>query len=115
MGRLSALCTACVYLAGPLAAGERLVVGWNPQPGPTAPAQSRFTVGFIAEVLNEAAAREGIHIEWRETHNAFQVEQSLDNGSIDLYPAAISTKYRRARYYLTEPWWHEDLAFVVRL
>jgi PAS domain S-box-containing protein len=103
---------ALFCVVGPIWSGsERIVVGWNPLPAQGA---RRHTVRFTSSVIAEAARREGIELEWRTVRNFREVDQALDQRWISLFPAAIPTPQRHARYYLSDPWWDEDLALLAR-
>jgi signal transduction histidine kinase len=103
-----------VYVCATAYPADRAVVGWNRPPSPGDPAQGQQAIGFTAEVIREAATRAGIGLEWRETRDAAEVDAALDRGWIDIAPAAVSTPERRARFFLSDPWWNEDLALIVR-
>src|SRR5689334_7800656 len=62
-------------------------------------------VGFAIDVLNEAAAREKIAIEWMAIQSSQASEQDLRAGKIDLLPAAMVTAERQQAFYVSEPWW----------
>jgi signal transduction histidine kinase/ActR/RegA family two-component response regulator len=65
--------------------------------------------GLGVDVLNAAAERAGIRIQWIL---ADEVERSLDSGLVDLWPASSSTPARRARFYYTEPWLTSSFCLV---
>jgi signal transduction histidine kinase len=71
-------------------------------------------IPFSSAVVVEAARRIGIHIEFRETPNGLEVDRALESGLIDLSPAAVPTSERRQRFYLSDPWWHDDLTLLTR-
>ena len=105
---------AAVMTAGRAASPPKLVAGcgyvppllyWTPEKGPA---------GFAFEVLNEAARREGIRIEWRKTGNTTDIERDLEQGRFDIMPAGIDTAERRARFFVSRPWWESDLAVLAR-
>lgn len=70
--------------------------------------------GFMVDAINEAARREQIRITWRPVAGSQQIEPALHEGRIDLFPSAISTPVRRTRFWVSEPWWTEDLSLLVR-
>lgn len=67
--------------------------------------------GFVTEVLNEAAKRRGIRLEWRAVDK--RLTEALRDGDVDLWPL-VSTDLRRTHpeFHLTAPWLHNDFAFV---
>jgi signal transduction histidine kinase len=92
---------------------DRLIVGLSDLP-PNASTAHDHQIPFSGAVLLEAAKRAGIQLEFRETKNGVAVNRALEQGWIDLSPAAVPTSERRARFYLSAPWWSDDLILLVR-
>lgn len=70
--------------------------------------------GFVVDVINEAARREGVEVGWTRVGGSNDIEKALAGGRIDLYPAALVTENRRGRFWFSEPWWSEDLTVLTR-
>jgi hypothetical protein len=71
--------------------------------------------GFAVDVLNEAARREGIRIEWRSTNGSKDAEGALSSGRIDLIPAGLITAERQNYFYVSAPWWSLESTVVSRV
>ncbi|MBV8896811.1 MAG: transporter substrate-binding domain-containing protein, partial [Acidobacteriaceae bacterium] len=59
--------------------------------------------GFAVDVLDEAARRSGIKLQWVAVRNLLP-DQALDQRLVDLWPALAGIPERRARFHVTEPW-----------
>jgi signal transduction histidine kinase/ABC-type amino acid transport substrate-binding protein len=70
--------------------------------------------GFAVDVLNEAARREGIALEWVTTQSSAAAERMLERGDIDLLSAGMVTPERQRQFFVSRPWWSEDLTLVTR-
>jgi PAS domain S-box-containing protein len=70
--------------------------------------------GFAVDVLNEAAAREKIAIQWRSVKSSRESEDDLRSGRIDLLPAGMVTPDRQEMFYVSEPWWSTETTLVSR-
>jgi signal transduction histidine kinase len=70
--------------------------------------------GFVVDVLNEAAKREGIQIVWKRVAGSNDIEPALEQRRIDIFPAGLATEARQARFSVSEPWWFEDLSILAR-
>ena len=70
--------------------------------------------GFIVDAVNEAARRERIPIAWQQVAGSQDIEPALQAGRIDIFPSAIITDLRRTRFWISEPWWTEDLLILAR-
>lgn len=69
-------------------------------------------VGFAVDVMNEAARRERIAVSWVRIRNSFK--EDLQSGRIDLLPAGMATEERKQMFYVSEPWWSEELVLLSR-
>jgi signal transduction histidine kinase/CheY-like chemotaxis protein len=56
--------------------------------------------GFAVDVLNEAARRRGIRLQWIAAHDP----DALAKGKVDLWPVLAPNPERLARWHFTEPW-----------
>ena len=70
--------------------------------------------GFIVDAVSEAARREQIQITWQQVAGSQDIEPALQTGRIDIFPSAIITDLRRTRFWVSEPWWTEDLLILAR-
>jgi PAS domain S-box-containing protein len=69
------------------------------------PFQTRTDTGFgglAVEVVNQAAKRAGVHLEWVETGKGS--EESLEKGLVDLWPLMTDVPARRNRVHFSAPW-----------
>jgi PAS domain S-box-containing protein len=71
--------------------------------------------GFAIDVLNEAARRENITIEWTSIKSSRDSEDDLRFGRIDLLPAGMVTPERQQMFYVSEPWWSTETTLVSRV
>ncbi len=62
-------------------------------------------MGFLVEVMTEAARRERYEVEWRFER---LLEPALAEDKVDLWAIAAPSDERRKAIYFTEPWWVED-------
>jgi PAS domain-containing protein len=69
-------------------------------------------VGFAVDVINEAARREHISVSWVRIKKSFK--EDLQSGRIDLLSAGMATEERKQMFYVSEPWWSEELALLSR-
>ena len=83
--------------------------------GNAAPMMSRdaqgHPQGFAVDVLEEAARREGVRVEW--VLPTVPVNEALGNGSLDVVLAGVDTPERRSRFYVSAPWWSIDMEALV--
>ena len=70
--------------------------------------------GLGVDVLNAAASRAGVQLEWVQIPDSISVHQALDNNYVDLWPAAGSTPERLRKYHFTEPWLTNDFCLLSR-
>src|SRR3569833_1731854 len=101
---------ACVY-AWP---SDRVTAGFGHVPPLHYEGAQGAATGFVVDVINEAGRREQISIGWLLVAGSHDIEPALMDGRIDLFPSAIVTDTRRARFWVSEPWWTEDLSILVR-
>jgi signal transduction histidine kinase len=62
--------------------------------------------GFYVEVFREAARREGLEV--RFDVDRLSPDRYLSEGGGDIWVAAVPSASRRARFYVSEPWWILD-------
>ena len=73
--------------------------------GPNPPFQVRTTQGFsglAVDILNEAARRANVRLEWVETNTSS--DEAFDKHLVDLWPLMIDLPERRKRIHLTRPY-----------
>ncbi len=75
-----------------------------------APEDGGSVRGFAVDVLNEAARRAGILLEWVPVQRG--LDASLSEGLVDLWPVAGITETRRARLHFSEPWVDNEFVLV---
>lgn len=68
--------------------------------------------GFAVEVLEEAARREGVMIEWVESGTK-PADAALRDGTLDMLPAGIVTPQRLKEFVVTNPWWESATEALV--
>jgi signal transduction histidine kinase len=66
--------------------------------------------GFAVDILNAAAKRRGIRLEWVRRPEGG--DPSLSQGLVDLWPMMSSTPERRQHFHITRPWVRNDLAVI---
>ncbi|MBI4905408.1 MAG: response regulator [Acidobacteria bacterium] len=74
--------------------------------------EDRGAVGFTVDVLNAAALRAGIALEW--TNCPAGPQKCLASGKIDLWPLVAVRAMKAAGFYSTEPWLENEYAIVWR-
>ena len=65
--------------------------------------------GLSVQVVQEAARRTGIQVEWVKVEDA---EKALREGVIDVYPILTISPERRQRFYISVPWWEASLSLL---
>ena len=104
---------AYVYLNQRLPAvpDRPLRIGFEPNPPVQIRTRSGFS-GLAVDVVNQAAARAGIKLEWVETgHSSYE---SFEKGLVDLWPLMVETPERRKLVYFPRPWMHSTYAVLLR-
>ncbi|MBL8216692.1 MAG: response regulator [Bryobacterales bacterium] len=74
---------------------------------PTAGSQPE---GFVVDLLQEAARRKGLRLEWVRTTGS--PDESVRLGRIDLWPRMPRTTAAGRQFYVTEPWMRLSFALV---
>jgi signal transduction histidine kinase len=103
------------HLAAAATLSERLTVGYSHVPPLHYRNSQGQAAGFVVDVINEAARREGIEIVWKRVGGSNDIERALSEGRIDIFPAGIVTEARQARFSVSEAWWSEDLSLLTRI
>jgi PAS domain S-box-containing protein len=68
--------------------------------------------GFAVEVLAAAARRAGITLHWVSVGPG--IEAALKARQIDISPIITSTPERQREFYLSAPWWDNELVLLAR-
>ncbi len=66
--------------------------------------------GLAVELINEAASRRHIALEWISTD--LQPERALISGLVDMWPVVGITEQRRRLFHLTEPWFFNTFCII---
>jgi signal transduction histidine kinase len=112
---MRAAAAAVFALMAVAAAGsDRLAAGFSHVPPLHYSDVQGRAAGFVVDVLDEAARREGIEIAWTRVGGSTDVERALTESRIDIFPAGVITEARRAQFSSSEPWWSEDVSILAR-
>jgi PAS domain S-box-containing protein len=65
--------------------------------------------GLAVQVVQQAAQRAGIRLQWVEVADA---EQALHDGRIDLYPILTVSEERKKSFDTSEPWWESSQSLL---
>ncbi len=65
--------------------------------------------GLAAEMMTKAAARAKIQIRWVRIKD---IDLSLKEGEIDIYPLGTLTPERKSLLYASEPWWENEIPLI---
>ena len=79
------------------------------------PVQIRTDSGFAGlavEIINEAAKRAGLSLQWVETGTSS--DEAFRRGLVDLWPIMADLPERRKRVHITRPWLHTSHTLVLR-
>ncbi len=109
---VAGLVLAAIFVAPRVADRRVYRIGFEDEPPFHFPdAQGRPT-GLAVEILNEAARRKGIRLEW-----SFRTESSeaaLRSGTVDLWPIMTIREERRPYIHFTEPYRESEACLLVR-
>ncbi len=67
-------------------------------------------IGLAVELINEAARRRHIVLEWIPTD--LRADRALSSGWVDLWPVVGVTEQRRRMFHLTEPWFFNTFCVI---
>lgn len=90
----------------------RYRAGYNNNPPFQIHKDGQPPTGFSIDVLNAAARRSGVELEW--SYHPEGPEAALRGGQIDVWPIAVSTPERRAEFFLSDPWMKTGLWLLRR-
>lgn len=105
------VCAVCAALPV-FAAGSVIRIGAAPgEPAAYLDPQGRVA-GFYVDVLDEAARREGLTVDW--VLYPRRSDEALLTTAVDVWAAANPSPERRERFHLSRPWWVADYILLVR-
>src|SRR5215472_4289005 len=90
---------------------RRLRIGFESNP-PVQIRTERGLSGLGVEVVEEAAKRAGIQLEWVETGTSS--EEAIRKGLVDLWPLMVELPARRGFVHFTRPWMHSSNVLLFR-
>jgi diguanylate cyclase (GGDEF)-like protein/PAS domain S-box-containing protein len=67
--------------------------------------------GLAVDVMNEAARRRGIQLQWAPLSDT-PIDEALKTGKVDLWPLASSTNTRQKLFFISDPWLESDFVIV---
>ena len=85
-------------------------IGLDHGPPLTEIQQDGKPIGLAIELINEAARRRHIVLEWISTD--IQADRALSSGWVDLWPTVGITEQRRRKFHLTEPWFFNTFCVI---
>lgn len=68
-------------------------------------------VGLAVDVLNEAARRRNIHLEWVPLHD-IPLDLALGKRMVQIWPLVGATPDRRKQFYMSQPWLESEYILV---
>jgi ABC-type amino acid transport substrate-binding protein len=112
-GTFRLLLAGCMALSTLCASPPPVKAGYSVVPPLSFHIQGK-PAGFTIDVINEAARREGLSLDWKFAGTSLNIEQSLANGTLDIVPAGMVTAGRRRLFYVSTPWWFTELSLMTR-
>jgi len=70
--------------------------------------------GAAVDVLNEAARRAGVTVEWVRIEAPANADTALRSGVVDLWPLFAVLPHRQPEFHFTDPWLQTELWIVAR-
>jgi PAS domain S-box-containing protein len=108
----SILLALLVVGCGGVRARKSLTVAYGSAPPMISINPGGKPAGFAVEMLQEAARREGIDLVWKPGGSRGQNDENLAQGKLDLILTGYATPERRARFFVSEPWWSTELVLL---
>jgi hypothetical protein len=71
--------------------------------------ESGNPAGLAVQVVQQAAKRTGIRVQWVEVEDA---EKALREGLMDLYPILTVSAERKQSFYVSAPWWESSQSLL---
>ncbi|MBS1854584.1 MAG: transporter substrate-binding domain-containing protein [Acidobacteria bacterium] len=97
----------------PASFGDRVYrIGWMQSPPFQLPGSDGKAAGISVELVNEAARRRGIRLEWVYWRGSS--ESALVQRAVDLWPLITITPDRLKRLHISEPYLEHEYCFLVR-
>jgi two-component system, cell cycle sensor histidine kinase and response regulator CckA len=100
-----------VGLHRPRVPGRVLRIGFENIPPVQVRTDSGAT-GLAVDIVNEAAKRAGVSLQWIETGTSS--EEALRGGLVDLWPIMADLPDRRKHVHITQPYLHTTHTLVLR-
>jgi PAS domain S-box-containing protein len=88
-----------------------LRIGFEQSPPVQIRTDGGFT-GLAVEIVNEAAKRSGLSLQWVETGTSS--DEAFQRGLVDLWPLMADLPDRRKRIHFTQPWLQTNHTLVLR-
>lgn len=85
-------------------------IGMNSSPPLTEIQEDGKPIGLAVELINEAARRRHIALEWIPTD--IQSDRAMSSGFVDLWPVVGVSEQRRRMFHLTEPWFFNTFCVI---
>src|ERR1043166_5831205 len=87
-------------------------IGFDNQPPQHFPGRDGKPAGLIVELINEAASRRGIRLQWSLQPESS--EAALTMRKVDLWPIMTIRPERKKKVYITEPYREDTICLFVR-
>jgi ABC-type amino acid transport substrate-binding protein len=98
---------------GHLSSAQRIYrIGFGNQPPQHFPGKDGKPTGLVVELINEAAGRRGIRLQWSLEPESS--EAALRTGKVDLWPIMTIRPERKGIVYITEPYREDMIGLFVR-
>jgi signal transduction histidine kinase len=104
---------AVLLLSAAVAAAQPLVMGYSQFPPLSYRTSSGLAAGLVVEVMEEAARREGIRLEWR--YAAGGGPDLLQARTVEAWPTLHTPQPLPKGVFATDPWWHIDTQVLTPL
>jgi signal transduction histidine kinase/CheY-like chemotaxis protein len=113
VGLLAAAAVLTWYFMRPPNFGDRVYrIGWMISPPFQVRGPDGGPAGISVELVNQAARRLGIKLDWRFWNNSS--ESALISNSVDLWPLITITPERLKVLHITQPYLQHEHCFLVR-
>lgn len=66
--------------------------------------------GFATEMIERSARRTGVKLKW--VFVAGEIDQALRSKKIDMYPLLTLTEARKREFYVSQPWWENEITLI---
>ena len=69
--------------------------------------------GLVVDVINEAARRSGVRIEWVIV-DTYSIDAAMNSGRVDIWPGTPPTAARKVRFHLTSSWLNNSFSLIFK-